>query len=144
MGVSQGAVPVVGAVHEDHAGATRSEHDIALVGAPTAAALAQHDLAADVDPVQCAIQTLRRRVRAPPMAPAKTRGSIGCPKSRGWFSVSPSNSIPLPSFTVDVICRSMVLAATVSIHGASFESFFGSGPELPPEQLTKTPFWMAP
>jgi hypothetical protein len=38
----------------------------------------------------------------------------------------------------------MVLAATVSIHGASFVSVIGPGPALPAEMLTNTPFSTAP
>ncbi|THU55152.1 hypothetical protein C4D60_Mb11t03550 [Musa balbisiana] len=51
--------------------------------------------------------------------PGYTRGSILDSKSRGWDNDSPSNSCPSPSLTVDKKDRSVVLAPTVSSHGAS-------------------------
>jgi hypothetical protein len=62
---------------------------------------------------------------------------------RGWNSDSPWNSCPLPSLTVVRIARSVVPAATVSIHGAPLVMDPAAGPSLPAVALTKMPCSMA-
>ncbi|WZZ35765.1 hypothetical protein YC2023_019166 [Brassica napus] len=53
--------------------------------------------------------------------------------------LSPLNRSPLASCTKDWNSRSSVLAATVSIQGATFETVAGAGPEFPAEQTTVIP-----
>ncbi|KAJ9549982.1 hypothetical protein OSB04_022525 [Centaurea solstitialis] len=54
-----------------------------------------------------------------------------------------ARNLSLPRLTVVLIFLSKLLAPTVRIHGASFDSRALKGPELPAEQLTKIPFCMA-
>nr|CAB3495452.1 unnamed protein product [Digitaria exilis] len=88
--------------------------------------------------------TLQSRLASKPSAPGYTSGS-GCAAElfAGWNSDSPWNSWPSPSFTLVRIARSMVPAATVSIHGAPLPTVPGSGPAFPAAQLTKMPRSMA-
>lgn len=48
-------------------------------------------------------------------------------------------TIPLPSLIGEMNARSMLLAATVSIHGARFDTVAGLGPEFPPLHTSTTP-----
>lgn len=52
-------------------------------------------------------------------------------------------TIPLPSWMLDWKLLSILEAATVMIHGAVLTTENGSGPSFPPEQMTKTPLWLA-
>ncbi|TVU31945.1 hypothetical protein EJB05_23657, partial [Eragrostis curvula] len=88
--------------------------------------------------------TLQSRLVSEPSAPGNTSES-GCSAELfpGWNRDSPWNSWPSPSLTVVRIARSMVPAATVSIHGAPLPTVPGSGPALPAAQLTRMPRSMA-
>ena len=48
-------------------------------------------------------------------------------------------TMPLPSLMGELKERSMLLAPTVSIHGARFDTVAGAGPEFPPLHTTTTP-----
>ncbi|TVU48605.1 hypothetical protein EJB05_08246, partial [Eragrostis curvula] len=87
---------------------------------------------------------LQPRASGSPFRPGNTSGSW-CPAVlfRGWNSDSPSNTCPFPSLTVVRIARSMVPAATVSIHGAPLPMPPATGPSLPAAALTKMPCSMA-
>lgn len=58
-----------------------------------------------------------------------------------------STVIPFPKTTLTMIRRSMLLAATVSIHGARLDTVLAKGPVLPAEFAVSIPFsiaWKAP
>uniref|UniRef100_A0A0A9DSS7 Uncharacterized protein n=1 Tax=Arundo donax TaxID=35708 RepID=A0A0A9DSS7_ARUDO len=88
--------------------------------------------------------TLQSRLVSEPSAPGYTSGSGSAAELfPGWNRDSPWNSSLLPSFTLVRIARSIVPAATVSIHGAPLPTVPGSGPAFPAAQLTTMPRSMA-